>query len=140
MGALLLALGLGAKERGQSMLAIDALIASVGEGRLAAAALGRALVEAASSGAIKFARWSKQLSQAAQAGPLQTKAIFLALEMLFESGQGTEAADYFKLVELERELAHQAGLRLSRPGAISILRRIPTGGKTKRVIAELLSL
>jgi hypothetical protein len=140
MGGLLLALGLGAKERGQSMLAVDALIALVCEGRLAAAALGRALVEAASSGAIKFARWSKQLFQAAQAGPLQTKAIFLALEILFESGQGTEAADYFKLVELERELAHQTGLRLSRPGAISILRRIPTGGKTKRVITELLSL
>jgi hypothetical protein len=140
MGALLLALGLGAKEQGQSMLAVDALIASVGEGRLAAAALGRALVDAASSGAMKFARWSKHLSEAAHAGPLQTKAIFLAVEMLFESGQGTEAAHYFKFVELERELAHQARLRLVRPGAISMLRRVPTRGKTKRVIAELLSL
>jgi len=51
-----------------------------------------------------------------------------------------KAADYSKLVELERELAHETGLRLSRPGAIRTLEAIPTGGKTKRVIVELLSL
>jgi len=140
MGGLLLALGLGAKEPGENMLAVDALIASLGEGRLDSNVLGRALIEAASSGAIKFARWSKQLARAGQAGPRQANAIFLALEALFESGQGTEAADYSKLLELDRELAHQTGLRLSRPGAIRTLEAIPTGGKTKRVIAELLSL
>src|SRR5260370_30149762 len=136
MGGLLLALGLGAKEPGENMLAVDALIASLGEGRLAGSALGRALIEAASSGAIKFARWSKQLARAAQAGPPQANAIFLAVEALFESGQGREAADYFKLVELERELAHQTGLRLSPPGAITTLEAIATGGKTKREIPQ----
>ena len=140
MGGLLLALGLGAKEPGENMLAVDALIASLGEGRLAGSALGRALIEATSSGAIKFARWSKQLAWAVQAGPRQANAIFLAVEALFESGQGMEAADYSKLVELERELAHQTGLRLSRADAIRTLEAISTGGKTKRVIAELLSL
>ncbi len=140
MGGLLLALGLGAKETGENMVAVDALTASLGEGRLAGAGLGRALIEAASSGAIKFARWSKQLARAAQAGPRHANAIFLAIEALFESGQGMEAADYSKLVELERELAHQTGLRLSLPGAIRTLEAILTGGKTKRVIAELLSL
>ena len=122
------------------MLAVDALIALVGEDRLAAAALGRALVEAASSGAIKFSRWSNQLTRAAQAGPAQANAIFFALGVLFESGQGTEAADYSKLVELELELAYQTGLRLSQPDAIRTPKGIPTGGKTKRVIAELLGL
>jgi hypothetical protein len=140
MGGLLLALGLGAKEAGESMLAVDGLIAALGQGRLDGAALGRALVEAASSGAIKFARWSKQLGRAAQAGPPHAKAIFLAIEQLFESGHGIEAPDYFKLVELERELAYQTRLRLSKPGAIRTLESIPTGGKTKRVIAALLSL
>jgi hypothetical protein len=140
MGGLLLALGLGAKEPGQSMLAVDALIASLGQGRLDGPALGRALTEAASSGVIKFARWSKQLGRAAQAGSSQANAIFLAIEMLFESGQGSQAADYSKLVELEVELSHQTGLRLSRTAAIKTLKTIPTGGKTKRVIAALLSL
>src|SRR5260370_23846302 len=113
MGGLLLALGLGAKEPGESMLAVDALIASVGEGRLNAAALGRALIEAASSGAIKFARWSKQLTQAAPAGPQQANTIFLAVELLFESCHGVAAADYFNLDALERELAHPPSLRLA---------------------------
>jgi hypothetical protein len=140
MGGLLLALGLGARESGENMLAVDALVASLGEGRLSSAGLGRALVEAASSGAIKFARWSKQLGRAAQAGGLQANAIFHAVEALFESGQGVESADYSKLVELERELAHQTGLRLSRPGAIRTIQSITTGGKTKRVIGELLRL
>jgi hypothetical protein len=140
MGGLLLALGLGAKEAGESMLAVDALIASLREGRLESVALGRALIEASSSGAIKFTRWSKQLARAAQAGPTQANAIFHAVELLFESGQGKEASDYSKMVELERELAHQTRLRLSLAGAIKTLESIPTGGKTKRVIAELLRL
>jgi hypothetical protein len=140
VGGLLLALGLGAKEAGESMLAVDALISSIAEGRLSDAVLSRALIQAASSGAIKFARWSKQLGRAAKAGIPQATAIFGAVEAFFESGQQTEAADYFKLVELQRELAHQTGLRLSRPGAIKTLETIPTGGKTKRVIAELLAI
>jgi hypothetical protein len=140
MGSLLLALGLGAKEAGESMLAVDALIGSLGDGRLSGAALGRALIEAASSGAIKFSRWSKQLARAAEAGPQQAHAIFHALEALFESGGGRESGDYSKIVELARELAHQTKLRLSRPGAIANLHAIPTQGKTKRVIAELMRL
>jgi hypothetical protein len=140
MDGLLLALGLSAKEAGESMLAVDALVASLAEGRLASDVLGRGLIEASSSGAIKFSRWSRQLARVAQAGAGQANAIFQAVEALFESGHGAEAADYFKMVELARELAHQTGLRLSRPGAISALEAIPTGGKTKRVIAELVRL
>jgi hypothetical protein len=49
-------------------------------------------------------------------------------------------SDYRKLLELELELGHQTGLRLSRPEAIKNLEAIPTGGKTKRVISELLRL
>jgi hypothetical protein len=140
MGALLIALGLGAREAGESMLAVDALTAALAEGRLDHEGLGRSLVEAASSGAIQYSRWSKQLARAAQAGSAQAKAIFLAIEALFESGHGKNASDYWKLVELERELAHLTGLRLSRPGAAASLETVSTGGKTKRVIAELLAL
>ena len=140
MGGLLLALGLGAKEAGEGMLAVDALIAAVAQGRLSGAEIGCALIQAASSGAIKFARWSKQFGRAAKAGIPHATAIFIAIEAFFESGQQKEAADYCKLVELQRELAHQTGLRLARPGAIKTLESIPTGGKTKRVIAELLNL
>jgi hypothetical protein len=133
-------LGLGAKEAGESMLAVDVIVASWEDGRLTDEALGRALIEAASSDAIKCVRRSKQLSRTALPSVVQANAIFLAVEALFESGQGKDAADYSKLVELERELAHRTGLRLSRPDAIGTLKTISTGGKTKRVIADLIDL
>ena len=139
-GALLIVLGLGAKEQGLGMLAVDALDASFAGGRLSGADLGRALVEAASSGAIKFVRWSKRLGSAAQVGARQAHAIFQAVEELMESRHGVEASDYSKLVELQLELAHRTGLRLSRAGAIGALKAVATGGKTKRVITELLKL
>ena len=122
------------------MLAVDALDVSLAGGRLSGADLGRELVEAASSGAIKFVRWSKRLGSAAKLGARQAHAIFQAVEELMESGQGVEAPDYSKLVELQLELAHQTGLRLSRPGATRTLKAIATSGKTKRVITELLRL
>ena len=140
MGALLIALGLGAKEAGESMLASDALAVSLGDGRLDQEGLKRALIETASSGAIQYARWSKQLARAAQAGTPQARAIFLAVEALFESGFGRDALDYWKLVELARELAHRTGRRLTRPGAVRALQSVTTGGKTRRLIDELLRL
>jgi hypothetical protein len=116
------------------------LIASLGEGRWSGEGLGRALIEAAASGAIHFARWGKQLTRAAQAGGIQARAIFAAVEAVFESGHGRAASDYWKLVELELELAHLTGLRLSREDAIRTLRGLPAGGKTKRLRDELLRL
>ena len=140
MGGLLIALGLGAKESSENMLAVDALIGALSEGRFSGDRLGLALVEASASGAIKFSRWSKQLVRVAQAGPKQANAVFHAIEALFESGNGREESDYGKLVELERELAYETGLRLTRPGAISGLKSSSVGGKTMRTITELLRL
>jgi len=140
MGGLLIALGLGAKESSENMLAVDALIGALSEGRFSGDRFGLALVEASASGAIKFSRWSKQFARVAQAGAKQANAIFHAIEALFESGNGREASDYGKLVELERELAYQTGLRLTLPGAISGLKSSSVGGKTLRTITELLRL
>jgi hypothetical protein len=140
MGGLLIALGLGARENGENMLAVDALIAALSEGRFSGDKLGIALIGAAASGAIKFSRWSKQLARVAQAGAKHANAIFHAIEALFESGNGREASDYGKLVELERELAYQTGLRLTLPGAISGLKASSVRGKTMQTITELLRL
>ena len=140
MGGLLIALGLGAKESGENMLAVDALIAGLQEDRFSGDKLGRALVEASVSGAIKFSRWSKQLARVAQAGAKQANAVFHAIEALFESGTWKDANDYGKLVELERELAYQTGLRLTRPGAINGLKSSSVRGKTMQTTTELLRL
>ena len=101
---------------------------------------GRALSEAAGSGAIKMARWAKQLGKAAEGGVMQAKAIFLAIEALFESGYGADAADFGRLVELEYELAHLTGLRLTRAGSLRTLAGLDIGGKTRRAANELFRL
>lgn len=135
MGAMLIALGLGAKETGEAGLAVDALIAAATEQRLDPAALGQALTGAAASGAIKFSRWAKRLQQAAQAGAAPSRIIFLALESLFESGNG--GGDFARLIELELELAHMTGLRITRAGAISALQTAT--GKSAQALLELSS-
>jgi hypothetical protein len=138
MGALLIALGLGAREAGERGLATDALMAAISSSRLDAAMFGRALSEAAASGAIKMARWAKQLQTAAQGGAVHAEAIFLAIEALFESGYGTEGADFGRIVELEYELAHLTGLRLKNPGALRTLSALNIGSKTGRAANQLL--
>jgi hypothetical protein len=138
MGALLIALGLGAKETGECGLATDALIAAISGSRLDAAAFGRALSEAAASGAIKFARWAKQLQKVAQAGPGHAEAIFRAIEVFLESAYGKESGDFGRMLELEYELAHLTGLKLRIPGCLRTLAELNTGGKTGRAATELL--
>jgi hypothetical protein len=140
MGALLIALGMGAKEAAQRGLATDALLAAISAGRLDPVALGRALSNAAASGAIKFGRWAKQLYTAAQAGPLAAESIFRAIELLFESGSGIESSEFGRIVELEYELAHLTRLKLCNPGCLQTLARLKVGGKTGRAASELLNL
>jgi len=140
-GALLMVLGLGAKEAGEAGLAVDALISSIGHSRLKAEALGEAMVEAARSGAIKFARWAKQLGKAAEAGLVQARAIFLALETLFASGVAVEETDFGRLLGLAVELGHMTGLRLHNPEAVRVVRKAGVGGgkgaETARMLVEL---
>jgi hypothetical protein len=136
MGALLIALGLAAKEAGEGGLATDALIASTADSRVDANLLGRALIEAASCGAIKFARWAKRLHNAAQAGLVQARTIFHAIEILLES-HPQMTGDFGRLIELEHELAHLAGLRLNSTDALRALASLNTGGKTGRAASEL---
>ena len=140
MGALLIALGLGAKETGEGGLATDALIAATAGSRLDANLLGRALIEAAASGAIKFSRWAKQLHRAAQGGAVQAEAIFLAIETLLEFAPAAEGGDFGRLVEFEYQLAHLTGLRLNRPGALHSLAALNISGKGGRAASGLLKL
>jgi hypothetical protein len=140
MASLLMALGLGAKEPGESLLAGDALIAAVQQGRMNGAMLGQALAEAASSGAIKFSRWSKGLARVSQTGLPVACVLFDALEILFASGHTQGASDIHKLIELQLQLAHLTRRRLTESRSVENLRRVLVGGKTKRVRDELLGM
>lgn len=138
MGALLIALGIGAKEAGERGLATDALLTAIAANRLDSVAFGRALSAAAASGAIKFGRWAKQLYLVGQSGTVAAKVIFRAIELLFESRCGTESGDFGRMVELEYELAHLTRLKLRNPGCLQALAGLNIGGKTRRATSELL--
>jgi hypothetical protein len=138
MGRLLIALGIAAKEAGERGLATDALLAAISTGRLDPAAFGRALSDAAASGAIKFGRWARQLYKVGQAGAAAGEAIFRAIEVLFETGCGAENSDFGRMVEVEYELAHLTGLKLRSPACLRTLAGLKAGGKTGRAASELL--
>jgi len=91
-------------------IASDALIAATSNSKLDAAEFGHALSDAAASGAIKFGRWAKQLYTVAQAGAVHAEIVFRAIEVLFETGNGTQSSDFGRMVELEYELAHLTDL------------------------------
>ncbi len=69
LATLLLGLGLGAKEPGESGLATDAAIAALEDGRLTGEALGETMATLLPTGIIKAARWAKTLSIVATACP-----------------------------------------------------------------------
>jgi hypothetical protein len=140
MACLLLALGLSAKETGEGLLAADALVAAVSQGRLEGAALGRALAEASPSGAIKWSRWAKQLARVSQTTWATGRVLFDALEVLFASGHLNEAAGIHPLIELQLQLAHFTQRRMTDATAIKNLAQIPAGDKTKRLRDQLLGI
>ena len=119
-------------------IASDALIAATSNSKLDAAEFGHALSDAAASGAIKFGRWAKQLYTVAQAGAVHAEIVFRAIEVLFETGNGTQSSDFGRMVELEYELAHLTDLKLKSPGCLRNLAGLKMGGKTGRAANALL--
>jgi len=100
MARQLVALALGAKEAAEAMLATSALIASLGDGRLTGEDLGQALSEATRFLPMNYARWARNLRQAAQTGPHHARAIFRAIEVVIESGRTGHGSGFQKLLEL----------------------------------------
>ncbi|MFN7970980.1 MAG: hypothetical protein U0166_01285 [Acidobacteriota bacterium] len=72
MATLLLALGLAAKELGESGLSVDATVSALADGHLGAGSLGEAMAAPAPTGLVKAARWAKTLAVVAAASPANT--------------------------------------------------------------------
>lgn len=137
-GALLIAFALSSKEIGEATLATDALIATFEQSRLDPTTFATAMTEAASSGAIKFSRWAKQLQIAARVSSAMAVTIFHALESVIESGHMCESSSYLNLLQFQLELKFATRLNLTKPGAIATLSGLKAGGKTAKAIAQLL--
>jgi len=161
MARLLLTVGLNAKQPEIAGMASDVLIAAIDDGRLDAESLGESLRggwrlgigawthrpiddslhEPTPVGFVKPNRWAKALGDAARSSRLHAQVIARAVEhVLADEASGCRTtASLVPLFELAREASVESGRAVSAE-ARAYLGTIGTGGKTGRVVKDLLAL
>jgi hypothetical protein len=162
MAGLLLALGLNAKLPEIAGLATDVLAAAIDDGRLDADTLGESLRMAwrlrpeaeiyrlfhdsslntpQSIPLVKSSRWAKVLGEVARTSPLHARVIARSVELVLadEASACRTTASILPLLELLRETSVETGRAISEE-ARAYLGGLGTGGKTGRVVKDLLAL
>jgi hypothetical protein len=162
MARLLLALGLNAKLPEAAGLATDALSAAIDDGRLDDQGLGKSLrvawrlrvgirsyglVSDPPSGTplsdplVKPPRWAKALGDVARTSTLHAGVVARAVEFVLadESSASRTTASLLPLLELLKETSVETGRAISGV-ARAYLGGLGTGGKTGRVVKDLLAL
>jgi hypothetical protein len=140
MALLLLALGLAAKEPGESGLAADALIHTIEDGRLDPDGLGEVMASLLSSGIVKAARWAKTLGDAARMSPLHARAVAAAIERALQAKPAKPTRDLVALLELLLELLMANGQALTPGPTREYLAGLDVSGKTAKLVTSLLAL
>lgn len=138
MALLMLALGLAAKEPGESGLATDALIAAIDDGRLDAHKLGATLAFLAPM--IKNTRLVRTLGQAARISPLHVHGIAQVIQGVLRGDPASAPRDLQALLELLKESLTEMGEAVTDAEARGYLEKIEASGKTARLVRELLAL
>jgi hypothetical protein len=138
MALMMLALGLAAKQPGESGLATDCLIAAIDDGRLDASKLGATLAFLAPM--TKCARLARTLGQAARVSPLHLQVVAQVIQGALRGDSAQAPRDVQALLELLKEYLMELGASVSDANARSYLEKIKTGGKTARLVRELLAL
>jgi hypothetical protein len=145
VGVLLLTGALSAKQAELRLLAVDALIAAIDDGRLDRATLGAALATLLPAGLLVPARLAKSLGAAAKVSPLHAHVIGGALQQGLCCAQellsgGVNWAGLASLLRLLKELL----IELGEPIRLAELRRslseLQATGSTANLIRQLLSL
>jgi len=138
MALMMLALGLAAKQPGENGLATDSLITAIDDGRLDACKLGATLAFLAPM--IKCSRLARTLSQAAGISPLHLQAVAQVIQGALRGDPAQVRRDVHALLELLKECLLELGASVSDAEARGYLEKIETGGKTVRLVRELLAL
>jgi hypothetical protein len=162
LARLLLAVGLNAKLPELAGLATDALATAIDDGRLDAETLGESLriawrlrletwkywpINDPLSNTpqpvpfVKPSRWAKSLGDVARTSALHARVIARSVELVLvdEASAARTTANMLPLLELLRETSVETGRALS-ANARAYLGGLETGGKTGRVVKDLLSL
>jgi hypothetical protein len=140
MARLLLALGLGAKEPGERTLAIDVLVAAIGDDRLDAAALGQTLAQLYDGRVVKGARIALTLAEAAHVSPQHAQAVVIVIEHVLACLPRPAPADLYPLLAALSDLLVTVGRGLTLPGARDNLAGLPGSGKAAALARSLVGL
>jgi hypothetical protein len=162
MARFLIAVCMNAKLPEVGGLASDVLITAIDDGRIDAETLAESLCAAwrlrvetwtyappgaagpatpPSVGLMKPARWAKALGDVSGASPLHARVVAEAVEHVLadEATASRTTASLIPLLELLREASVKSGRAVS-VKARAYLDKIATGGKTGRVVKDLLAL
>jgi len=116
----------------------DAVIAAVDDGRLDIAAFSSELSRFLFSDRSKPARLSRSLSEVARVSTRHARAVRLMLQGALRPGGRIIPRDLSPVLELLRELLVSEGATLEDDQTRALLQGIKTGGKTGRIVKELL--
>ena len=138
MGLLLLAIGLGAKEPGEHLLAVDAAITAIEDGRLGSDNLGAVLRDLLTKPFVKLGRYAKTLPLIADASEAHAAVVFLALDHALPAVLQEPPRDYGKLLDLTEQLGVRldAGVSDGCREALNTLKGSAKAKKTAVRIAE----
>lgn len=108
----MLAFALGGKEPGQTVMAIDAFVAVLVEGRADVVPVAQYIRDDLLSGHGKAARYAKSLASAARAHPSMPSIVCDAIGVILRFGDASPPKDTAKLLELLLEIGLANGLAL----------------------------
>jgi hypothetical protein len=113
LATLTLALGLAAKEPGQSRTSADAAIAALASERLSGAQLGAVMRALRGAGLHKLKRWATSLRAVAEASPLHAAHVATAIQACLRGDPAAAPRDEGALVALLVELLAEHEARVS---------------------------
>ncbi len=140
MGALLLAFGLGAKEPGEHLLAIDVMIAAIEDGRVGSDNLGAVCARLLPSGFIKAGRWAKTLGEVARASSAHALVVKLILEACLEGEVADKGRDFAKLLGLLQEISAELSVGIASDSARAFLATLHGTNKAAKTAKALLRM
>src|SRR5262249_45648161 len=115
-GAMLIALGLSARQPTLAKLAEDALVAAVDDGRLDSPRFGEAMAALLRWGEVTLVRWAKALGEVARLTPLHLEALRAAMEVALGLA-AREPKTVASLLELLYQWTIESGEPVSHPAA-----------------------
>ncbi len=140
MACLVMAVSLAAQDAALRGHAQDALIAAIAEGRFNVGELGGTMARLLETGLGKFARWAKGLREVARVSAEHAGAVADLITRALHGDPARAPKEISALLEALFELLCEIGQKLDDPQARVYLKALPVGGKTAKLVKQILAL